>query len=377
MQLPTDARSGGALADQATREHYPFEFSGTGAEYFRIWIVNISLTIVTLGIYSAWAKVRKMQYFYGNSRLAGGSFEFTADPVNILKGRLLVFSLFVAYQIASWSQPLLGIALALAVVPFITWVVIKASSFNLRYSSYRGLHFHYDGRYWEAFRVYVLLTIAIPLSLGFAYPYVVWRRKQFFVANTRYGTSSFGFDGAISHFYTVYIVGWLALSGIGIAAIILTAAAVLLAGMLGVNIKEFIDLEEGVSEELLATISMVVGIGSYALFFLAFLVLNTGIKALISNHVWERTRIAGTVSFNLDLKLWKVVSIQLTNILAIIFSLGLLIPWASVRMMRYKASRFTMIASPSTLESFIASERDAVSATGTELGDALDLDFGL
>jgi uncharacterized membrane protein YjgN (DUF898 family) len=122
---------------------------------------------------------------------------------------------------------------------------------------------------------------------------------------------------------------------------------------------------------------MVVGIGSYVLFFLAFLVLNTGIQALISNHVWGRTRIAGTVSFNLDLNLWKVIGIQLTNILAIIFSLGLLIPWASVRMMRYKASRFTMIASPSTLESFIASERDAVSATGTELGDALDLDFGL
>ena len=377
MESQSGAGSIGAFPDQPAEKQFPFEFYGTGAEYFRIWIVNISLSIVTLGIYSAWAKVRKMQYFYGNSRLAGGSFEYTADPVNILKGRLLIFFLFVAYQAATVFQPVLAIVLALAVIPFIPWVVVKALSFNLRYSSYRGLHFHFDGRYWEAFRVYVLLTIAIALSLGFAYPYVVWRRKQFFVDNTRYGTSAFGFNGAISHFYTVYIVGWLAMSGFGIAAVLLITAATILAGVLGLDVNEWVNLEEEVSEEWLAGIGMVVGIASYALFFLAFVVLNTGIQAWISNHVWQRTKIAGTVSFNLDLELWKIAGIQMTNILAIIFSLGLLIPWASVRMMRYKASRFTMLAAPSTLESFIASERDAVSATATEFGDALELDLGL
>lgn len=38
-------------------------FSATGSEYFRIWIVNLLLSIVTLGIYSAWAKVRRNRYF--------------------------------------------------------------------------------------------------------------------------------------------------------------------------------------------------------------------------------------------------------------------------------------------------------------------------
>ncbi len=49
----------------------PFEFTGRGGEYFRIWIVNILLILLTLGIYSAWATVRKRLYFYGNIRLAG------------------------------------------------------------------------------------------------------------------------------------------------------------------------------------------------------------------------------------------------------------------------------------------------------------------
>jgi uncharacterized membrane protein YjgN (DUF898 family) len=53
-----------------------FTFSGTRREYFGIWIVNILLTVLTLGIYSAWAKVRRMHYFYRNTRLAGASFDY-------------------------------------------------------------------------------------------------------------------------------------------------------------------------------------------------------------------------------------------------------------------------------------------------------------
>ena len=62
-------------------------FTGTGQEYFGIWIVNLLLTIVTLGIYSAWAKVRKLQYFYRNTQLDGSAFEYHGNPVPILKGR--------------------------------------------------------------------------------------------------------------------------------------------------------------------------------------------------------------------------------------------------------------------------------------------------
>ena len=40
----------------------PFRFTGTGGEYFRIWIVNVMLSVVTFGIYSAWAKARRLQY---------------------------------------------------------------------------------------------------------------------------------------------------------------------------------------------------------------------------------------------------------------------------------------------------------------------------
>ena len=56
-------------------------FTGTGKEFFGIWIINVVLSICTLGIYSAWAKVRTKRYFYGNTILAGSSFEYVANPM--------------------------------------------------------------------------------------------------------------------------------------------------------------------------------------------------------------------------------------------------------------------------------------------------------
>jgi uncharacterized membrane protein YjgN (DUF898 family) len=57
------------------------EFTGRGAEDFKIWIVNIAFTLITLGIYSAWAKVRKNRYIYGNIIFEDASIEYLADPM--------------------------------------------------------------------------------------------------------------------------------------------------------------------------------------------------------------------------------------------------------------------------------------------------------
>ena len=66
--MPASDRSHSPIID------HQIEFEGKGGEYFRIWIVNVLLSIVTLGIYSAWATVRTRRYFYANVKLAGEGF---------------------------------------------------------------------------------------------------------------------------------------------------------------------------------------------------------------------------------------------------------------------------------------------------------------
>jgi len=107
-QIDHTAASLGSGASKPDSVRAPFVFHGQGGEFFRIWIVNIGLTLLTLGIYSAWAKVRTKRYFYGNTELEGDRFDYLGDPIAILKGRILAVALLVAYQVlVSFAPPVI------------------------------------------------------------------------------------------------------------------------------------------------------------------------------------------------------------------------------------------------------------------------------
>lgn len=81
------------------------EFTGSASEYFRIWVVNLFFTLVALGVYSAWAKVRKKRYFYGSTKFDGDSFDYFGSPKAILKGRIITVAVFLAYAFAGELYP--------------------------------------------------------------------------------------------------------------------------------------------------------------------------------------------------------------------------------------------------------------------------------
>jgi uncharacterized membrane protein YjgN (DUF898 family) len=60
-------------------------FTGRGSEYFRLWVVNVLLTLLTLGLYSAWAKVRTARYFRSNTWLDGHVFDYHGRPPSLLQ----------------------------------------------------------------------------------------------------------------------------------------------------------------------------------------------------------------------------------------------------------------------------------------------------
>jgi len=84
----------------------PFTFTGVAGEYFRIWIVNTLLSIVTLGFYWPWAMVRTRRYFYANTQLQDHSFDYLAKPINLLIGYLIVTVFFAIYVLAGVFNPL-------------------------------------------------------------------------------------------------------------------------------------------------------------------------------------------------------------------------------------------------------------------------------
>ena len=144
----------------------PFQFTGTGGEYFRIWIVNLLLTVLTLGIYSAWAKVRRMRYFYGSTRLAGSAFEYHGKPLQILKGRLIAVGVVVVLSVLTTIWPLTNVLFVLLILFGTPWIIVKARTFHMRVSSYRNIRFNFQQEYGEAARIFIGLALLITPTLA-------------------------------------------------------------------------------------------------------------------------------------------------------------------------------------------------------------------
>ena len=102
-------------------------FTGSGSEYFRIWSVNLLLTIVTLTLYYPWAKVRRLRYFYGNTLVDGQPLDFPGNPWIMLRGYLLVGAMLGLYSVAGRFSPTAG-GVAFLLVAAMWPALLKASN---------------------------------------------------------------------------------------------------------------------------------------------------------------------------------------------------------------------------------------------------------
>lgn len=331
-----------------------FEFSGQAGEYFRIWIVNVFLTIITLGIYSAWAKVRRNRYLYGSTTLRGAAFDYLAEPVAILKGRLLAVAFLALYSVSGQLAPGLQMLLILLFLPFLPWIVIRARKFALRNTAYRNIRLDFDARKREAAAVYLGWPILIPLSMLLLYPFYVWRRTQFLIARSAYGTQSFAFTADPGAYYLAY------LKFTALFLVVLAAGGAAFAyGLLG---SEGGEKPAGALLALLVTLFALLATFSYK-------------HVCIANLTWSSIAVGG-LQTRCALETRRMYWIALSNLCAIALSLGLLIPWATIRMTRYRVACMRLIGAEN-LESLVGTQRDQIGAAGEEIGELLGIDIGL
>ncbi len=184
----------------------PIVFTGKASEYFGIWIVNLLLSLVTLGIYSAWAKVRRKKYFYNNTLIENVGFDYHAKPISILKGRIIAFILFALYVYGKGSSPILAGVLVLLFFLALPWLIVRGSLFNARNTSHRGLRFDFKGTVSQAIRVYIGLPMLTFFTLGLIWPYVAHEKSQFIMKNHRFGLSQFDMSRVVKQFYKVYLI---------------------------------------------------------------------------------------------------------------------------------------------------------------------------
>src|SRR5215471_4708083 len=66
--------------------YYKLQFIGEGLELFKIKLINIILTIATLGLYYPWAKARTLNYLYSQTHFEDSPFSFTGTGKEMFKG---------------------------------------------------------------------------------------------------------------------------------------------------------------------------------------------------------------------------------------------------------------------------------------------------
>lgn len=366
-------------------------FTGQTGEYFRVWIVNTFLVLITLGLWSPWAKIRKRQFFLRHTWIAGGNFDFHAQPWPILRGRLIASAVFVTYWFTGNINPKYAAWLALVVALLAPWFVVNSLRFNLANTSYRNVRFAFNGRLIDGVRallplvIVAALTLVFPpsfagysfswtglkvflptLALSMLYPYIVGAYRLMLLNKARYGATPLECRARLRTVYAIYARALLLAIGLAIAlAIIVGLCIVVLQPGAGAT-----------APKPWSAVSIAVGTLILVSVACALTLLYSYVQSRVVNATLNLTWVSVNVPVHSALPMRALSRIYLLNIIAVVVSCGLLIPWAAVRVARLRVECMG-IGGNAHINEFASSATAAGDATNDAASEFFSLDIAL
>ncbi|MDU0356299.1 YjgN family protein [Paraglaciecola aquimarina] len=353
MDTPT------SIDNQSIKQTTEVKFYGKTGEFFAIWIVNLLLSIVTLGIYSAWAKVRTNRYFYSNTEIDGHRFSYLADPIQILKGRIIGVILFGAYFLASAFSPILALVIMLLLLAATPFLICLSIRFNMRMTAYRNVRFNFNGSFGDAFIMFVLLPIASIFTLYLMMPWVLKKMDEYIYANITFGNKEVKTDLKTGEYYIA------SFGALIIAAALFAVAIFAMGGTLAALQDPEMAAQMPMSMLFIAVVYMLV-------IFLA----SSFYTARIRNHIFNHSNIDEVASFKSELGVGQLVWLHLSNFVALVCTLGFAMPWAHIRSAKLYADA-TQVNVLTGADKVLADESGSASAVAEEVAGVFDVDIAL
>ena len=340
----------------------PFEFTGKAKEFFGIWLSNLLLSILTLGIYSAWAKVRSRRFFLGHTLIGGHRFDYHADPKVILKGRAIVVSMLVVMSLVSeLSTVLSGTSLVLLMLA-LPWLANRSLRFNARMTSFRNVRFDFSGTYGKSLLAFVLFPLLGLLSLGLLQPFATRYSGRYLAANYSYGEAKLESDPQLKKLYKGFFQAF---------TIILLPFVVLLA----IVAQHDWDLERLILIQDAEATGWLIDLSPFALIIALYLAFFH-YRAVARNSILGSLSISGVHELKSEISGFRLAWIVLSNSFLTLSSFGLLQPWGAVRRWRYETVSLQLISEGSLCE-FIGKIQPAEGVIGSEYTDLQDIDVGI
>ena len=388
------------------------QFKGDGTEYFKIWIVNVLLCIVTIGIYYPWAKVRTRRYFYANTEYANRYFDYHATGKQLFLGYLIGVFILFALQIVGSILPTIGLILPVVLFAFIPWIIMRSLKFNMRMTSFSNVRFSFKGSLKPAYIIYMLipilgyLAIALPvfvslfpmskLDEGFnvIFAFMLFlvgliaaiaigifviglftkKAAEYQIGQTKFGQGDFFININTSKFIKIQLKKILIIIGCLIILSILSGLVFAATMSGGFNLGSISnDIESAEASPLFVVGFLVVYFG----FIATFLFATAYSFSRQRQYIFENTTLDKAITFRSTVGAKRYFYILVTNMLLVLFTAGLALPWAKVRVARYIADNSWIEASDIDINSYLTQKEKEQSAIGEEIGDVLDIDIDI
>lgn len=347
------------------RPRIAISFGGQAGEFFGIWIVNILLTLITLGIYWPWAYVRTKRYFLESTQIEGSSFIYHATGGMIFKGWIIVIAVLIAVNITGVFVPWAPLIFWLAVLPAIPWLINRSLAFQARMISWRGVHFRFEGDYLPALIAFLIAPIGAMLTLGLLFPLAAGLQARYVVNNYRFGTAPFSLNLGIGAFYRVAL--WL---------ILVNLLVVVVAGVIGYTaFLAAADESDPLKQTMLGAT-----IGSIVIAVTIFFISLTGLfyKVMIRNLIVGEMALDPRHRFQSNLSVIEYPLKVVFGWMLVMFTFGLMFPWYKCMLWRTQCE--ALVIRPSCpIDGFVDTLITAQppGAFGDQAADALGIEIGI
>lgn len=391
-------------------ESFTLEFSGSGGEFFRVWIVNLLLTIVTLGFYTPFARRRTAQYFYGHTLVAGSPLEFTAQQRKMVFGFLLLVVIYLAFQLAAETGQDAAVSLFMlagaALAPYF-WA--SAMRFRLGATRWRGVRLQFAASWaevykasWPVFAIALIWVVLVavfaawsgdaPASAGAAaarllpkVPALAWllvagglvasvlciirlefNYKSLLVTKAYIGSQA----GRWKPVYRDFVGIWAATLGLFLGGALLFAvlAALAVGGSL---------MGAASGKPLGVGTIIAMAVGAIAFIFGLFLIsapARAYREARMFQLVWNNVGVSTVARFKCKLRAKRYVMLRVVNTLLTLLTLGFYRPFAMVSEYRMKTESVTLHVKGG-LDQLVGQLVRQQDGLGDALADAVGLDL--
>lgn len=190
-------------------------FHGNGQKLFALQIVNILLTVVTIGIYYPWARAAYMKYTMSETEFAGSRFAFLGTGFELFKGMVLGllvvgFGYAMFFYLSTAHHPFIGSFIfffyILLLIPF---AIHSSMRYRTSRTTWRGIHFGYRGDLKELMNLSVKGAFLSIITLGIYGAWYAMELRSYVLGHTRLGSVTMRYEGKGGAFFVMNLLGYL------------------------------------------------------------------------------------------------------------------------------------------------------------------------